>query len=563
MASRVPLLAPVAAVPSGVRRLERVPWGCGRRLSSLFRETGEAFRASGQSRTIGRRERRGEASRVKLCVSLTEGTTAALVARMAELADVADLFEVRADLVRDLDLAAVLRARVKPLLFTCMPESEGGRFPDRDQAGRRRLLSEAVEPRVRPRGRERPRRLRGRRGVEGGTGAGALVARPRGHARRSRGRLRADGGAPPGHREDRGDRALDRRSRPAAGVRLAPRRGCARRGSIALAMGPLGAASRILGGRYGAPFTFASAAAGQEAAPGQIPARTLALGYRVREIGRDTRVFGLVGKDILRSLSPAIQNRAFAESGIDAVYVPLQAESLAALVDALPSLSVSGFSVTRPYKGEILNHLDSVDAARRGGGIRQHGRGAGRAARRLEHGRRRRPDAAAAPHRPRGPRGDDPGRRRRGARGRLCARPRRRAREPRRSPAGAGAGGRGRDRLHRRPARGPRAPAVRRARERDARRLRRLPRRVASSRGSAAAGQRRLRHGLRATGHPAPGRGSRGGLRHDRRRRDARRAGGRAVRGVDGCAGAGRGDDRGGDARDRRGARRGARGAAS
>ena len=82
---------------------------------------------------------------MKLCVSLTEDTTAALVARMAELADLADLFEVRADLVRDLDLEAVLRARVKPLLFTCMPESEGGRFPDRDQERRRRLLSEAVE----------------------------------------------------------------------------------------------------------------------------------------------------------------------------------------------------------------------------------------------------------------------------------------------------------------------------------------------------------------------------------------------------------------------------------
>ena len=37
---------------------------------------------------------------------------------------------------------------------------------------------------------------------------------------------------------------------------------------VALAMGPLGVASRILGGRYGAPFTFASAENGREAAPG-------------------------------------------------------------------------------------------------------------------------------------------------------------------------------------------------------------------------------------------------------------------------------------------------------
>jgi shikimate dehydrogenase len=82
--------------------------------------------------------------------------------------------------------------------------------------------------------------------------------------------------------------------------------------------------------------------------------------YRVRAIGPDTRAYGLLGKDVLRSLSPAIQNRAFAECGVDAVYVPLQAESLAAFLEALPELGVSGFSVTRPYKQQILDHLDSV-----------------------------------------------------------------------------------------------------------------------------------------------------------------------------------------------------------
>ncbi len=296
---------------------------------------------------------------MKLCVSLTEATTAALVGRMAELADVADLFEVRADLVRDLDLAAVLKARVKPLLFTCSPQSEGGRFPDRDPAGRRRLLSEAVE-----------------------LGFDLVDVNARGAfedvvaAKAGRGLVLSwhDLEGTPDDLEAVYERmaalgpdivkiAVTARSIGDLGRLLAFASRHAADASprlIALAMGPLGAASRILGGRYGAPFTFACAAAGQEAAPGQIPARTLALGYRVREIGRDTRVFGLVGQDILRRLSPAIQNRAFAESRIDAVYVPLQAESLAALVGALPALSVSGFSVTRPYKGEILKHLDSV-----------------------------------------------------------------------------------------------------------------------------------------------------------------------------------------------------------
>ena len=119
-------------------------------------------------------------------------------------------------------------------------------------------------------------------------------------------------------------------------------------------MGPEGVASRILGGRFGAPFTFASPANGLEAAPGQIPARVMAETYRVREVSSATRVYGLLGSDVLRSLSPAIHNRAFAELGRDAVYVPLQAESLAAFLAALPDLELSGFSVTRPYKQSIL-----------------------------------------------------------------------------------------------------------------------------------------------------------------------------------------------------------------
>jgi 3-dehydroquinate dehydratase/shikimate dehydrogenase len=129
---------------------------------------------------------------------------------------------------------------------------------------------------------------------------------------------------------------------------------------VAIAMGPLGVASRVLGGRYGAPFGFASVADGRGTAPGQLTAEVLDGVYRARSVGRATRVYGLVGSDVQRSLSPAIQNRAFAERGIDAVYVPVQCESLDAFADALPALGLSGWSVTRPYKGGMLSHLDSV-----------------------------------------------------------------------------------------------------------------------------------------------------------------------------------------------------------
>ncbi len=296
---------------------------------------------------------------MKLCVSLTEDTTAAVAARMAELAPVADLFEVRADLMRDLDLQALIRARTKPILFTCMPESEGGRFPDKDALARRKLLREAVE-----------------RGfdlvdVDARSGFDDVVA-----SKAGRGLVLSwhdPGGTPDdleaiyermaAERPDIVKIVVTARSVRDLGRLLAFAAHHAADASprlIALAMGPLGVASRILGGRFGAPFTYASAAPGREAAPGQLTAHALAECYRVRSIGPKTRVYGLLGSDVLRSLSPAIQNRAFAERGIDAVYVPLQAESLAAFMGALQALGASGWSVTRPYKGAMLSFLDSV-----------------------------------------------------------------------------------------------------------------------------------------------------------------------------------------------------------
>ena len=302
----------------------------------------------------------------RICVVLTDESTGDLVDRMVDVERHADLFEIRGDLVRDLDLLTVLRTRSKPLLFTCRAASEGGRAPDAHPS-RKEALLEAVK-----------------RGFEyvdvehlspifevmvAKSGKGLVVSN---HdltgTPADLDRLYADMCArgadivkivtTPQSIADVG-RLLEFAARTAAkgGPPL-----------VALAMGPLGTPTRILAGRYGAPFTFASATSGAESAPGQIPASAMDELYRVRWISERTKVYGILGSDVLKSRSPQIHNRAFAACGLDAVYVPLQAESLAGFLQARKALGLSGFSVTRPYKVEILEHLAAVDdeAARAG-----------------------------------------------------------------------------------------------------------------------------------------------------------------------------------------------------
>ena len=79
----------------------------------------------------------------QICVSLGESTTLGIVDRMADLAAVADLFEIRGDRVLDLDLLAILRAKTRQLLFTCRGASEGGGLEDADSR-RRDWLREAM-----------------------------------------------------------------------------------------------------------------------------------------------------------------------------------------------------------------------------------------------------------------------------------------------------------------------------------------------------------------------------------------------------------------------------------
>ena len=90
---------------------------------------------------------------------------------------------------------------------------------------------------------------------------------------------------------------------------------------VGMCMGEQGIISRVLGVRAGSVFTFASAVAGEETAPGQVTAQELRNVYRIEQVDVATRVYGVVGDPIAHSLSPAIMNAAFRRENVNAVYL--------------------------------------------------------------------------------------------------------------------------------------------------------------------------------------------------------------------------------------------------
>ncbi len=312
-------------------------------------------------------------SSAALIAPLTAPTVDAMRADMAAASQAgADMVELRLDYLATCDrdaVATLLADRPLPVIVTCRPARQGGRFAG-DEAERLAILSVAAElgadyvdieadvaPASRPGGRiilshhdfsARPADL------------DAIVARL------------ADS-----------DADVVKVAFAAAGPEdaLAALKVLheADRPVIALAMGECGIVSRILAGKFGAFGTFASVRAGAESAPGQLTVEQMRGLYRWDEIGPATNVYGVIGCPIAHSMSPAIHNAAFAAAGMDAVYVPLRIEPgqenfrrfFGALAQA-PWAGLRGVSVTIPHKENALALVgpEAVDElARRIGAI--------------------------------------------------------------------------------------------------------------------------------------------------------------------------------------------------
>jgi 3-dehydroquinate dehydratase/shikimate dehydrogenase len=298
--------------------------------------------------------------KANICVAVRQSTTRAAVDAAARVARWADLVEIRADYIRDLDLELLLARKPCPILFTLRSAAEGGvyRGPERTRLETIRAAADrgadlvdvemsaywkAVLDHV-PRERvvmsyhdfERtPEDLEAKLEALAATGAGTLKVA-------TRARTLADN------------------------VRIARLLGSAgRRGLqvIALAMGRAGIPSRVFGPLWGSWLTYASDPEGEPTADGQIPADELAESYAVRSISASTDVYAVVGAPLGHSLSPRIHNAAFRSAGRDAVFIPLEAASAVDFFAFQELCPVRGAAVTIPYKEEMHARARSLSVA--------------------------------------------------------------------------------------------------------------------------------------------------------------------------------------------------------
>ena len=135
--------------------------------------------------------------------------------------------------------------------------------------------------------------------------------------------------------------------------------------TIGIAMGEIGVPTRILAGKFGAPFSYATFHHERTLAPGQLSFEQMRGIYGYESVNEETEVFGVIADPVAHSLSPVIHNAAFQAQQMNRVYVPFRVprESLKEFLKECPELGVKGLSVTIPHKEAVIPMLTDVDPA--------------------------------------------------------------------------------------------------------------------------------------------------------------------------------------------------------
>lgn len=281
-----------------------------------------------------------------ICETVTGRSMAELVA--ARDASRADMVELRLDGVDRPDVAQALAGRRTPVVVTCRAAWEGGRFEGSEEE-RKAILRGALE------GGAEYVDVEWRAGFHDLVDAGASRIVVSSHD---------FSGVP----ADLVERVRAMRQTGAAVVKVAvtpsrlsdtlPLLAIGREGgAVVIGMGEAGVPTRLLAARFGSPWSYA----GNAVAPGQVPAARMVGEFRFRSVGPQTAVYGVVGNNVMHSLSPAMHNAAFAAAGIDAVYVPFHPADFDDFLAFADAVGVAGASVTIPFKLDALRAASSAD----------------------------------------------------------------------------------------------------------------------------------------------------------------------------------------------------------
>lgn len=131
--------------------------------------------------------------------------------------------------------------------------------------------------------------------------------------------------------------------------------------TVGFCLGDLGVASRILCGRYGAPFTYATARRQRRVVPGQLAFQEMKDVYRYDGINDETQVFGVLGTGVTtEELCLFAHNAAFGQLGLNCVCVPLQTseDDVDSTFAALDWLGITACSIVGCQTGRALQKAD-------------------------------------------------------------------------------------------------------------------------------------------------------------------------------------------------------------
>src|SRR5271166_1195397 len=135
--------------------------------------------------------------------------------------------------------------------------------------------------------------------------------------------------------------------------------------TIPIAMGEIGVFTRILGAKFGAPFTYAGFNPERVFAVGMLQLPVMKKDYFYNQIDSKTEIYGVLGDPIEQSLSPAVHNAAFRHLGLNKVMVPflVPGGDLETFFRELLWLDIKGCSVTIPHKEAIVSFLQQMEGA--------------------------------------------------------------------------------------------------------------------------------------------------------------------------------------------------------